>query len=142
MEPKNCMTCVYSGCDGLTVCKDCNDFSQHEYKPVCYEREIQSLQEELESEKNTSQVWFDRYHDVHKLTGLTPHIHAVPEYIQTLQKELETSKKLYAKKCDQHMEAEQELEEVKAKIKRTLEYARWCGGPPYWKIKELLKEGE
>jgi len=78
---------------------------------------IKSLQQELESEKNTSQVWFDRYHDVHKLTGLTPHIHAVPEYIQTLQKELETSKKLYARKCDQHMEAEQELEAVKEDLK-------------------------
>jgi len=35
-----------------------------------------------------------------------------------------------------------ELEALKAQIKRTLEYARRSGGPPYWKIKELLKEGK
>ena len=97
MEPKNCMTCVYSGCDGLTVCKDCNDFSHHEYKPVCYEREIQSLKEEMaagnEMIMKECYAWMAR--------------------AEKAEAELETSKKLYAKKCDQHMETEQELEAVK-----------------------------
>ena len=67
--------------------------------PYC---KVESLQKELEEVKE-------------KLTLKTLENAKGSQVLDDVREELEISKKLYAKKCDQHMETEQKLESAKAR---------------------------
>jgi hypothetical protein len=41
---------------------------------------------------HTAQVWFERYHEAHKLSGQEPHHHHLPEWITQILKELDKYK--------------------------------------------------